>query len=403
MAPARGCQHAAYMPSNTACTPPISNASLPQAAAATPTPRHVDFSSLRRDRVADLVRIGALGVVIIWHSTLSLFRRGGDGTLSMPNPIGLYPGMWALTWVFQVMPLFFLVSGAVNADSWERHERRGGTAMSFATRRVRQFVAPVIGLVAFSAIAEAISRLVWHTPFLAHHLVMFVPLWTLALLLAYAPLTAALHRGWQRYGVTLTVGLVSVVVMSDLVRFSMGSPAADVAKAVSTLGVWLTAYHLGWVYRAAVRQGRAATKETGRVFTLVGFVGLVVATNIHVYPRSMVATTTDAMSNLLPTTVPVLALAIMQCGLLLLARPTLVSWMDRPRWWARVAACGDYALDAYLLHMIVVVALIFGAEAMGVTFSATPTPLWWVTRPLWLVLVTGALAVMAKALHTVKR
>ena len=110
-------------------------------------PRVSRLAEVRRDRVADLVRVVALGVVIVWHSTLSLFHRSTSGALTMPNPIGSYSGLWLATWLFQVMPLFFVVSGSVNADAWDRHRMRGGSPSSFAGHRIQRFVAP-LGLLA---------------------------------------------------------------------------------------------------------------------------------------------------------------------------------------------------------------------------------------------------------------
>lgn len=364
------------------------------------TPRMARFADLRRDRVADLVRIAALGVVIVWHSTLSLFHRSSTGVLSMPNPIGDYRGLWLLTWVLQVMPLFFVVSGAVNADAWVRHRRRGGTARSFAVHRVTRFVAPLVVLVAGCAAIEAAWRLVAHEAFLSRHLVMLVPLWTLALLVAYAPLTPWLERAWRRYGATTTVSLVAAVIVSDLVRFRAPSGFAQAAEVVSTIGVWLVAYHLGWVYRSAVRAGEAATAATGRILAVVGFVGLIVTTNIGVYPRPMVATTTDAMSNLLPTTVPIMMLALFQCGLLLLVRPRLAAWCATPRARRIVDGLGAYALPAYLFHMFVVVAMVLAGEAVGIGFSDRPSTTWWLTRPLWL---TGVIVLLVPLLRRTQR
>ena len=366
----------------------------------TSTSRLPSFGDLRRDRVADLVRVAALGVVIVWHSTLSLFHRSAAGVLSMPNPIGSYRGMWMITWLLQVMPLFFVVSGAVNADAWDRHRLRGGSASSFSIHRVQRFVAPLAVLVAVCAAVEVLARSLGSGPFMTRHLVILVPLWTLALLVAYAPLTPVLQRAWQRWGVSLTAGLLGVVVISDLVRFRAHSPAADLAKVVSTVGVWLVAYHLGWVYRSVVRSGTATCRSVGRTLTTVGIVGLVVTTNIGLYPRSMVATSTDAISNLLPTTVPIAALALFQCGLLLMARPRLATWLEDAAVWRRVEHAGSFALPAYLLHMFVVVAMVIAAEACGVGFSSTPTALWWLTRPLWLA---GVVVLLAPLLRGARR
>lgn len=349
------------------------------------------FADLGRDRVADLVRVAALAVVIVWHSTLSLFRHDAGGALTMPNPIGSYRGLWMLTWLLQVMPLFFVVSGAVNAAAWVRHRNRGGSARAFTVRRLRSFVMPLVALGAVCGLIEIVSRVGWQQPFLSRYLVIVVPLWTLALLLAYAPLTPALERAWQRWGATTTVVLVTAVVLSDLVRFQGPAWATSSAEVLSTFGVWLVAYHLGWVYRAAVRAGAGATRSMGRVLALAGFGGMVLATNIDVYPRPMVATTTDAMSNLLPTTVPIMCLALFQCGLLLLARPYLARWLRRERVARTLDDLGPYALPAYLLHMFAVVGLVLVAGALGVGFDGQPTTAWWLTRPLWLAAVAVVL------------
>lgn len=351
-------------------------------------PPPTTFTSLRRDRVADLVRVSALAVVIVWHSTMSLFHRSRSGVLSMPNPIGLYPGMWLLTWVLQVMPLFFVVSGAVNADAWDRHRHRGGSARTFVWHRINRFCGPLMVLATVCAAVEVVARLTGYGPFLARHLVILVPLWTLALLVAYAPLTPLLQRGWDRFGFSLTIGLVGSVVLSDLCRFR-GHEA--VAGVISTFGVWLVAYQLGWVYRQIVRRGSQACAEVGRNLMMLGLFGLVVTTNVGLYPRSMVATSTDAMSNMLPTTVPIAALALFQCGLLLMLRPRLATWLSGDRVWSRIEWAGGFALPAYLLHMIVVVAMVLAAEGLGVRFSAQPTVMWWLTRPLWFATVVALL------------
>lgn len=352
-------------------------------------PSPATFAALRRDRVADLVRVASLGVVIVWHSTLSLFHRSHTGVLGMPNPIGSYPGLWLLTWALQVMPLFFIVSGAVNADAWDRHRRRGGSTSSFTSQRVVRFAGPLGVLAGLCAAAEVVARGCGYGPFLSRHLVILVPLWTLALLVAYAPATPALARAFERWGISTAVGLAGAVVLSDLCRFRFH---ASIAGTVSTLLVWLLAYQLGWVYRSAVRGGAERCREVGRPLAIIGLVGLVVSTNIGLYPRSMVATSTDAMSNLLPTTVPIAALALLQCGLLLMLRPRLEGWLAGERTWRRVEAAGRYALPAYLLHMIAVVALVLVAEACGVRFTGQPTATWWLTRPLWFAAVLVFLA-----------
>ena len=41
------------------------------------------------------------------------------------NVVGVTRGLWLLTWVLQVMPLFFFVGGFSNAKTYESMRRRG--------------------------------------------------------------------------------------------------------------------------------------------------------------------------------------------------------------------------------------------------------------------------------------
>lgn len=358
-----------------------------------------------RDLVLDAVRAGCLVVVVVWHCALSVLHRDSTGALSMPNPVGAHRGLWLLTWALQVMPLFFVVSGAANGPSWARARIAGTSARAWAGRRAVRFATPLAVLGVACAAAEGLSRLLGAGPFLAQHLVVLVPLWTLGLLLAFAPLTPALdaaeRRGW---GPAVAVGLVAAVAAGDLVRFRF-----DVAAGgwVSTAAAWLFAYHLGWAYRRAVAAGSATAAAHGRALFLGGLAGLVLLTNVDFaagapsptpwpYPRAMVATTTDPIGNLFPTTLPIVALACFHLGLLLMVRPRLAAAFARPRGAALVARASAVALPVYLLHMVALVAVVLTVEAAGGTLGAEPDATWWLQRPFWLIAPAAVLVVLVR-------
>ncbi len=65
---------------------------------------------------------------------------------------------------------------------------------------------------------------------------------------------------------------------------------------------------------------------------IVGLTGLVVSTNVGVYPRSAVAVEGEWLSNMFPTTAPIALLAVFQLGLVLLVRPrSIVGCSDHGR------------------------------------------------------------------------
>src|SRR5699024_9232150 len=69
-----------------------------------------------RNRVVDFLRAAAITVVVLGHWTI--IAVDADGGI-LPHGV-LDRATWThpLTWVFQVMPIFFLVGGYSNGLSW---------------------------------------------------------------------------------------------------------------------------------------------------------------------------------------------------------------------------------------------------------------------------------------------
>lgn len=63
------------------------------------------------------------------------------------------------TWVFQVMPIFFLVGGFANAASWASSSRDPARRRSWQYRRLRRLLIPTVPLIAFWCLAALIARL----------------------------------------------------------------------------------------------------------------------------------------------------------------------------------------------------------------------------------------------------
>src|SRR5215472_7046611 len=79
---------------------------------------------MERNRYLDLLRVGAIGLVVVGHWLLTdvTYTRG---QLSGLDALDYLSWMRWLTLLFQVMPVFFLVGGYVNASSWTRHHDAG--------------------------------------------------------------------------------------------------------------------------------------------------------------------------------------------------------------------------------------------------------------------------------------
>jgi hypothetical protein len=351
----------------------------------------VDATPDSRDRVVDLLRAVSICVVVVWHWTFSILHWH-DGALRMPNPVGDVPGLWAATWLLQVMPLFFLVGGYANLAGWEATVRRGGGAREFLAKRFARLLRPV----AVYVVAWTVLDLAWRASggrsVLDWGLVVFVPLWFLGVyagVVALVPVTARLHGGagahnGRRRAVGTLAALAIGVAVADIARLGYGVDAGGGTGLAGSAFVWVLCHQLGYWWRdgSLVAGGRRVAVAV----TATGLGALALLTGLGPYSRSMVAIRGEDTSNMFPTTACIAALAVLQLGVVLLVRDRLDAWLRRrrPAWRAVVAANG-VAMTVFCWHMTALVAFVGLYQAAGLTLPAEPTAGWWLARPVWLV------------------
>ncbi len=77
-----------------------------------------------RNRYVDFLRAVSILMVVTGHWLIvALYYQ--DGSLTPGDLLEIKPGTQWLTWLFQVMPIFFIVGGYANAVSLESARRRG--------------------------------------------------------------------------------------------------------------------------------------------------------------------------------------------------------------------------------------------------------------------------------------
>ncbi len=126
---------------STSTTAPRNAASLDALAAHTPTDRN---------RAVDAYRAAAMAVVALghWLGTVVVLRHG---KLDGGNLLDVAPEYGWITWIGQVMPLFFFVGGFASATSLRSAERRGVRPADWIATRLRRMVAPAAALATFWA------------------------------------------------------------------------------------------------------------------------------------------------------------------------------------------------------------------------------------------------------------
>ncbi len=98
-----------------------------------------------RNRVVDLLRAGAICVVVLGHWLIAAVVVR-DGELVPGHLLELASWTHPLTWVFQVMPVFFLVGGYANALSWRSARTRDVPYAGWLRSRLRRLLVPVVPL-----------------------------------------------------------------------------------------------------------------------------------------------------------------------------------------------------------------------------------------------------------------
>jgi peptidoglycan/LPS O-acetylase OafA/YrhL len=348
----------------------------------------VDATPAGRSRYVDFLRALSILVVVLWHWVFSVTQWDG-GSLSMPNPIREVPGLWLVTWLLQIMPVFFIVGGFANLAGYEGTERKGGGYVAFIRGRLRRLFKPVAVYVGLWAVGDLLARFAvpGYSSVLRWGMVVFVPLWFLGVYTGVSLLAPAMIRLHRRAPWATLGGLVAMIVVGDVLRFVAGREAAGLLTSVA---VWVFAHQLGFFWRDGTL---TSSRRRAALVAACGLVGLVVLTSIGAYPRSMVSVTGEG-SNMFPTTACIAALAVFQLGVVLLLRPVAERWLERRGPWTVTVALNGIAMTVFCWHRTALVAAIGLYELVGGELMRTPSTAWWLHRPLWLVLPGALLAVL---------
>jgi hypothetical protein len=344
----------------------------------------------QRDRHVDLLRAVAISVVVIGH-WLAAAITYDDGVIGGRNVLEVLPWTRLLSWLFQVMPVFFLVGGYANAASLTAHRRRGGTATTWLIGRTDRLLRPTTAFIVTIGAAALVARTLGVDPELVGTgtWLASIPLWFLLVYLAVVALTPAMHALHRRIGLLVPVLLAGLVAAGDFARYRLEFPYLAYGN---YLLAWLAVHQFGFAWR----DGRLPTRPRAALPLAVGgLITLMLLTVAGPYPISMVAVPGEPGQNTAPPTLALLALATAQTGLALLVSEPSNRWLRHTRAWAAVVAVNAVILTVFLWHMTAVLI------AAVVLYTAGPMPqppvgstTWLLLRLPWLACLTLILAVL---------
>ena len=352
-----------------------------------------------RNRYVDFLRAVSITVVIIGHWLIATAYYA-DGQLTFGALLKDQPQTHWLTWLFQVMPIFFIVGGYAHAVSLESAQRKGIGYAGWLASRLNRLVSPLLALiVAWGAIA-----LVMKLAGSERETIRFasqaalIPTWFLAIYIVVVILAPTMYRFWQRFGYLSVAFFAVIAVLTDYLFFTAGLKGWGFSN---YFWVWLAIHQLGFAWR----DGRLGKPLIMLLCSAVGLSVLYLMTSLGPYPLAMVGSPDESLSNTLPPKATLLALGAFQFGLLMAIEGPMRRVLQNTRLWASAVLVNRMIMTIYLWHITVMVVMVGLLYLLGGLWLGVPpaTAEWWLWRPAWIAFLVAVLVAVALPLSFIER
>ena len=353
-----------------------------------------------RDRYVDFLRAFSITTVVLGHWFIALIWWRDGPIVGVHNAVGATSGLWLVTWVLQVMPLFFFVGGFSNFKTLTSLFDRGRGYRDFLRTRSARLLRPTAVFVGVWLVAQGLLHAldIGGDGFFRLGKLPFGPLWFLFVYMFVIALTPVMLWLHQRGGLLVAVALAAAVVVGDVARFGFGVAWAGWPNLA---WVWLFSHQLGFFYADGTLIGGGRRLHLS--LALGGIVALGALTNIGVYPRSMVGTDVERISNMNPPTLCILALTLWLVGGAMLLRQPVTHWLQKKRPWTAVIAANGMIMTVFLWHLTAYLLTILILYPLGLGRPTDSTASWWLQRPVWLVFPGLVLALLVAIFERFER
>ena len=371
-----------------------------QVFAAVPARRAAEATPADRDRVVDAARAVALLVVVAGHGVMAVVAWP-EGIPRLGNLLAAFPWTQALTWLLQIMPLFFFAGGAANALSWDRAAARGESYAGWLWARAARLLRPTwVYLIVMCSIAAVVTVLA--PTEVARPLMVLTTqlLWFLGAYLLVTALTPLMRAVSPPRAAAYALGLLLACAAVDAARFALGWP--DAIGLANFVLVWALPAYLGSLRSHGVLARYPASALAAATAAAVALNAVLIRQGP--YPVSMVGMPGEPVSNMAPPTVVLALHAVVLACLLTLADPALARLLQRPAVWRPVVAVNLAAMTLYLWHLPVLIGLTTLVHAFGLerptsldSFGFPVPDGWgygWGSVPFWAAYALGVWAVV---------
>jgi hypothetical protein len=336
-----------------------------------------------RNRVVDATRAVAMLAVVVGHWLVALPAPGAGGGMGGINALERLRSFQYLTWIFQVMPLVFVVGGFANAASLATARARSGRDSDWVAGRLRRLLKPTIVFAAFWGGLRLITGGVGLVATAAH--VASVPLWFLAVYVVVVAVQPLIDRVWTSHRVATLACLVVLSLLGDVAQITAGFSAV----------AWLN--HI-WVFAACQQLGVLwfeGRLPLGRRAFVAAFAALGTAVGLVAFgpwSLSLVDVSGQRMSNAHPPSIILLLMGVFQVCAVRSIEANAQRWFQKPKVWMAVALINVRMMTIYLWHFTALIIAGVIVIPLGLRPAAGLGSMsWWLTRPLWYALLTALL------------
>lgn len=306
-----------------------------------------------------VLRIVSLTGIVLAESILALASWGS-------NQAGW---VWPLTWLLQLVPLFFLAGGHANLIAWRAAHDYG----DYLADRIGWLLRPVLAFVTAWLVVPLSLELLGapEDAIAAFGRIVLQPLWLLGLYLLVVAATPVMHRLHRLLPLATPVALLAAVTTIGVAGH--GSVAAHAGGILVALLFQQVAFHYadGRLWRVP-RPALVAT-------AIAAFLGLVALTTAGGHPKLLIAEPTEYAS-FAPSLLGVLLIGCVQVCLVALPRQAGASKLAASPPARMVTVLRDAPMTAYLLYLCTML-LIAGVVVAARTAGLPATGVDWLTQP----------------------
>lgn len=348
-------------------TRPASRTSAVSAAAHTPA---------TRNRAIDAYRAIAMVAVAFGH-WLAADPRLVNGKLVAGNALDQLGSLHIITWLFQVMPIFFCIGGYSNAASLDAHRRKGNGDGTWVRARLARLSAPAAWLAGVWLPMLAVGHLFGLGTLASQAAaVAAIPLWFLANYVvdtALAPLTLTAFR---RHRSAFISALIALFAAGETARFFKIHYLPQINIVVG----WLLFQVVGFAWKD---RGDRMPVGSRLVWCGAGSWGIAAAlVAFGPWPLAMVSVPGAQFANTWPPSLALMFYGLGICAFAIAAAPRISALLTRRvGLWKAVVVANTMTMTSYLWHFTALAIAAFAFSKAGLLpTAAVGTTGWWLAK-----------------------